>query len=92
MNKLMLTAALALFGFGFTGTMAQATDPCCHYKKVVCEEYVTVWVTKSVPYEKEIVKSDHCNKPYIVTVTCYKDVQVPVKKCVTVVKWVKVCD
>lgn len=48
-------------------------------------------MTKSVAYEKEIVKYDHCNKPYIVTVTCYKDVQSPVKKCVTVVKWVKVC-
>jgi hypothetical protein len=92
MKKFILASVLGLFGLGFTGGFASATEPACTYKKVVCEQYVTVWVTKSVPYTKEVVKYDHCNKPYTVTVTCWKDVQVPVQKCVQVVKWVKVCN
>ena len=70
------------------------------YKAVTT--YEIVWVTqyvdvvKSVPYEKTITKYDHCNKPYCVTITAYRDVTVQVAKKVAkqvaVVKWVKVCD
>ncbi|CAN5431241.1 hypothetical protein BH11PLA2_BH11PLA2_12110 [soil metagenome] len=93
MKKFILIAVLGVLGFGFSGsTLSAGYEPTCQYRKVVCEEYVTVWVTKSVPYTKEVTKYDHCGKPYTVCVTCYQDVQVPVKKCVSVVKWVKVCD
>ena len=88
MRGIIVVAVAVLLNLGFT---ASATEPCCTYKKVVCDETVVVWVAKEVPHTVEVVKYDHCGKPYTVCVTNYKTIQVPVKKTVQVVKWVKVC-
>ena len=97
--KKMVAAAVVAMGLAGTATAGDyGHKP--GYKAVTVHE--TVWVTvyvdvvKSVPYEKTITKYDHCNKPYQVTITAYRDVTVQVAKKVTkqvaVVKWVKVCD
>jgi hypothetical protein len=81
-----------VLGLGiFSAAPALAGDGCCYYKQVNVTEYVTVYETQTVSYTKEITRYDHCGKPYTVCVTCYKDIQVPVQKAVTVTKWVKVC-
>jgi hypothetical protein len=85
MKRFLLTLALVV---GSTVALS-ACEP--GYKKVICHETVYVTVTKSLPYQKEVTKYDHCGKPYCVTVTCYKDIVVKVPKTVTVVKYVKVC-
>jgi hypothetical protein len=71
---------------------AVACDPCCYYKTVVCYETVCSYETRQVPYTRCVTRLDECGRPYTVTVTCYKDVQIPVTKVVSVAKRVKVCD
>jgi hypothetical protein len=106
MKKLVAAAVVAVAAAGTATAGDYANKP--GYKAVTTYEtvYETVWVTeyvnvvKSVPYQKEITKYDHCGKPYCVTVTAYKDVTVQVAKKVAkqvakkvpVTKWVKVCD
>ena len=84
MRGIIVVAVAAVLNFSLITNSASATEPCCTYKKVVCDETVVVWVAKQVPYTVEIVKYDHCGKPYTVCVTCYKDVSCPVQKCVPV--------
>jgi hypothetical protein len=86
----LMAAAMALTG----ATSAKASNyyndyckPC--YKKVVCYETVTCWETRTESYTKYVTKYDHCGRAYTCPVVCYRDVQVPYKKVVPVVKWVK---
>jgi hypothetical protein len=84
----VMAAALAMTG----AAPAKASDyddykPC--YKKVICYETVTCWQTKTEAYTKYVTKYDHCGYPYTCPVTCYRTVQVPYKKYVPYVKWVK---
>jgi hypothetical protein len=73
------------------GGAAHATDYCPpEYKAVVCYETVTCYETKQVPYQKAVVKYDHCGRAYTTYATCYKTVTVAVTKTVPVVKYVKV--
>jgi len=58
------------------------------YKYVTAYEWVTTYETRSVPYAKVITLTDHCGNAYTVTKTCYRDVQVAVKKLVAVQKLV----
>ena len=114
MKKLVAAAVVAVAAAGTASAGDYAARP--GDKAVTCYETVyetvweTVWVTeyvnvvKSVPYQKEVTKYDHCGKPYCVTITCYKDVTErvakkvaqkvakQVAKQVAVTKWVKVCD
>ena len=106
MKKLVAAAVVAVAAAGTASASDYANKP--GYKAVTSYEtvYETVWVTeyvdvvKSVPYQKEVTKYDHCGKPYCVTVTAYKNVTErvakrvakQVAKKVAVTKWVKVCD
>lgn len=85
--KISVAIALACGSLGF----ANAASACC-YKKVTCYETVVCYETRSVPYTKLELRYDECDKPYTVEVTCYKMVQVPIKKVVAVTKLVKMCD
>lgn len=89
MRRMILAAALVLAG---VGTAAANNYPPPGYKLVTVTETKIVYETRSVAYTKEVTKYDHCGKPYNVCVTCYKDVEVPVKKTVTCSKLVKACD
>lgn len=91
MRYLMTAILAAMIHLGSMCGFASASEDCCTYKKVVCEETITIEVIKEVSYTKEVVKYDYCGKPYTVCVTCYQEVKVPAKKTITVVKWVKVC-
>jgi len=74
--------ALAVCTLGTTP--ARASDygagcaPACHY------ETVTVYVPKTVAYTKLVTVYDSCGHPCQVARTCYRTVQVPVRKCVLV--------
>jgi hypothetical protein len=67
-----------------------ASEPCVTYKKVVCYEQRTRYVTKCEPYTYKVTLYDHCGCPYTVTKTGYREVQVAVTETVPVVKYVKV--
>jgi hypothetical protein len=82
--------ALLLCGPGITPS--PASEPCVVYKKVICYEERTTYVTKCEPYTKTVTLYDHCGCPYTVTKTFYREVQVAVTKTVPVVKWIKVTD
>jgi hypothetical protein len=75
LKSLTVTAAVAL-AVAFSGSLASAGDyhhtPRCVYKSV------TVYETVRKPYEYVVTKHDHCGKPYHVTRTGWKTVQVPV--------------
>jgi hypothetical protein len=79
--------AAGLLGLAITAlgtTPVHASDdgdgcaPACHY------EMVTVYVPKTVAYTKCVTFYDHCGRPYQGTQTCYRTIQVPVRKCVLV--------
>ena len=71
-----------LLGLGMTLALtgaATAGDYCPpKYKYVTCYETVTCWEVRKEAYTKCVTKYDHCGKPYQATVTCYRDVKVPV--------------
>jgi hypothetical protein len=60
------------------------------YKKVVNYKTVIEYKTIQESYTKWVIEYDHCDKPYQVKKTFYRDVEVPVKKYVPIVTWVKV--
>lgn len=90
----LVVAVLA--GVSLAANRAAACDPLCPpacvYKKVVTYKTVEEQVVTKVPYQRKVVKYDHCGEPYIVTETCYKEVVETVCKRVPVVTWVKVCE
>ena len=87
-----VASVLGLTVLAFGGTTAQACDkaPQQEYTWVTTYECVTTWETKCEPYTKTVTKYDHCGKPYQATVTCYREVKVPVTKKVAVQKKVPV--
>jgi hypothetical protein len=64
----------------------------CEYKKVVTYRTVIGYEVRSEKYVKCVTLYDECDKPYKVNKVFHREVKVPVKKVVAVVKWVKVCD
>ncbi len=90
LRGLVVVAVLAVVCW--TANPVTACDPpACTYKKVVTYKTVEEQVVTKVPYQKTVVKYDHCGKPYSVSVTCYREVVETVCKKVPVVTWVKVC-
>lgn len=86
---------VAALVFGLAGVGAEQATACdCTpaYKKVIVYRTVTCTETKVVPYQKAVVRYDHCGCPYTVYETCYRTVEVTVTKQVPVVKYVPVCD
>jgi hypothetical protein len=83
---------LVLVGLGISGAPARASDcaPCCEYKWIVTYECVITYETRTVPYTKTVTCYDECGRPYPVSKTCYREVQVAVKKVVPVKKKVLV--
>ncbi len=79
-RKFLLTGVL-----GLTGASAFAGDY-CHYKYVTSYECVICYKTCTEAYQKPVTYYDHCGNPYCVYQTCYRDVQVPYKKYVPVVR------
>jgi hypothetical protein len=80
-RALLNRAGVALLVFGlFTGagTLAQAGEPCCHYKQIV--EYFP----QQVAYPVQVVRYTDCGKPYYVTVVKYRTIQVAVTRTVKV--------
>ena len=93
--KKVFAAGVVATGLTFGASSAQANgyeSECCHYKKVTSYDCVISYECRKEAYQKEVTKYDHCGKAYCEYVTCYRTVEVPVKKYVPVVKWVKVCD
>lgn len=72
----LVTAAVITLG-GFATSQVQAHEPCVY--KTFC-----TYENRTVPYQAQVTKYDHCGKPYYVTVTRYKTVTVPVHKVVKV--------
>ena len=93
-----VVAALAM-SVGFS-SIASATE----YKTEYCQETKVTWQFKKVisyktiieyktiqkAFTKWVIEYDHYHKPVKVLKTFYKDVQVPVKKEIPVINWVKV--
>jgi len=59
------------------------------YKKVVSYKTVIEYKTIQEAFTKWVIEYDHCYKPVKVKKTFYRDVEVPVKKQIPVVTWVK---
>jgi hypothetical protein len=93
-KRLVSLAVVALVLAGASASTAHASDPYCPpgyvLKKVTCYETVVCYETHTEAYKVCVTKYDHCYQPYHVYETRYRDVQVPVKKQVAVVKYVKV--
>jgi hypothetical protein len=89
MFRRLLTAAIAAVALTTVATPAFAGGH--YYKKVTCYQTVTEYETRCVAYEVCVTKYDECGHPYQATEIRYRHIQVPVKKTVPVVKWVKVC-
>ncbi len=93
MGRIVLAGLMAVALAATGTTQAKASGyyddckPC--YKKVVCYDTVICYETRSESYTKYVTKYDHCGRAYCCEVVCYRDVQVPVKKYVARVKWVK---
>jgi len=93
MGRILLASVMAAVVALTGATTAKASNyndyykPC--YKKVVCYETVTCWEARTESYTKYVTKYDHCGRPYTCEVVCYRDVKVPYKKVVPVVKWAK---
>jgi hypothetical protein len=89
-RTLAIATVLGFAGFASTASTATASD-CCRWEKVVTYKTVhdTVWV--SVPYQKEVIRYDHCGKAYCTYETCYRQVSKTVCRQVPCVNWVKVC-
>ena len=100
MSKFAIAAAAALaLSFGFS-SLAKATE----YKTEYCNETKVTWQFKKVityktlieykteqeAYTRYVTEYDHCDKPYQVLKTFYRDIQVPVKKVIPMINWVKV--
>jgi hypothetical protein len=86
MARFILAALTAIV---LTITPAVAGE-CYSYKKVTTYKTVVCYEARQQAYTKCVVEYDHCGRPYKVHKTFYRTVQVPVKKQVPVVSWVKV--
>jgi len=64
----------------------------CQFKKVITYKTVIDYKIETVHITKWVTEYDDCGKPYKVKKTFCKEIEVPCKKVVAVVKWVKVCD
>jgi hypothetical protein len=91
MLTLVKNLAVVVAGLAASGA-ATAGEYGPQYKKVTVYQTVTYTKTVEVPYQKAVTKYDHCGKPYNVTVTCYRNVEITATKQVPVTKYVKVCD
>jgi hypothetical protein len=103
MSKFIVAVVAALALSIGVGSMARAADE-TEYKKEYDEETKQYWQYKKVVtyktiieyktiqqvYYKWVIEYDHCYKPYKVKKTFYRDVEVPVKKVIPIVTWVKV--
>jgi len=87
----LMTGILGLAATGSAKAGGYDHEPQCTYKKVTHWETVVTWEVRREAYQKDFVLYDHCDRPYTVARTLYRDVKVPVKKSVPVTKWVKVC-
>jgi hypothetical protein len=86
-------ATLILAGATNTST-ARASDPYCPpgyvLKKVTSYETVVSYETRTEAYKVCVTKYDYYGQPYQTYEVRYRTVQVPVKKQVAVVKYVRV--
>jgi hypothetical protein len=85
--------AVAVLAVGLA--RAEASDYCpprCAYKTVTYYKCLVVLEERTEAYTKYVTRYDHCGCPYQAAVTCYRKVQVPVKKYVACTRLVKVCD
>ena len=82
-NLRTLVASLAIAGAALIGSSTASAGGYCHAPRYY---YKTVTVYESVrkPYEYNVVKYDHCGDAYLVTLTAWKTVQVPVAKRIRV--------
>jgi hypothetical protein len=63
-----------------------------HYtlKKVVTYETVVTYEIRRVPYQADYTLYDYYGRPYTVSRTLYREIKVPVKTLVPVVKFIRV--
>ena len=83
LNLRTLVATAALAGAAMIGTSTASAGDYCHAPQYYYKT-VTVYETVRKPYEYSVVKYDHCGDAYLVTLTGWKTVQVPVTKRVLV--------
>jgi hypothetical protein len=93
-RNLVVAAGLALGAglIGAGGVGASEPPACCAYKVVTCYKTVTVLEDRTEAYTRVVTLYDRCGNPYEVERTCYRTVEVPVKKVVAFKKLVKVCE
>jgi hypothetical protein len=92
MGRFILAGVIAM-ALSVSGTnTAKATDYSHNpaYKKVITHETITTWQTRTEAFKKFVTRYDHCGKPFQVEVVSTRQIKVPVKKVVSVVKYVKV--
>ncbi len=88
MFRRLLTAAVA--ACTLASVPAFAGNYGHQYKKITTYETVVHYETRREAYQVQVTHYNAYHQPYTVTETRYRHVQVPVKKVVPVVKWVKV--
>jgi len=83
LNLRTLVATVALAGAAMIGSSSVSAGHSCHVPQYYYKT-VTVYETIRKPYEYSVVKYDHCGDAYLVTLTGWKTVQVPVSKRILV--------
>jgi len=74
---------MVLAGATMIGSSSVSAGDSCHAPKYYYKT-VTFYETVRKPYEYSVVKYDHCGDAFLVTLTGWKTVQVPIPKRVLV--------
>lgn len=100
MSKFLVAAMAAVaLGVGLGGAVKATEYKCayceetkqyCQYRKVVTYQTVTEYRVVKEEYTQWVTEGDHDGRPVQVKKTFYKEVEVPVRKVIPVVTWVKV--
>ncbi len=83
LNLRTVVAIVALAGAAMIGSSSVSAGDSCHAPRY-CYTTVTFYETVRKPYEYSVVKYDHCGDAYLVTLTGWKTVQVPVTQRILV--------
>jgi hypothetical protein len=99
MSKLIVAVAAVALSVGLGGAVkateykceyCQETKQYCQYRKVVTYQTVIEYRVVKEEYVQWVTESDHDGRPVQVKKTFCKEVEVPVRKVIPVVTWVKV--
>lgn len=83
LNLRNLVATAAMTGMILIGSSAASAGHYCHAPHYYYKT-VTVYETVQKPCQHLVTKYDHCGRPYTISVTTWKTVQIPVAKRIRV--------